>query len=227
MASIVGNRRIIFMACCIKEGLRRQSTTHNWSASRICQFRSHPSHLILILFSIGSLPRSYETPSPKLTPGEVLHTHTKRTKMAYNLSIEVFGPGDSPTHRSHWGFMINKPGNLEFGDLLQVEIIDSDRLWYGFAPRYATKIIDKAAVGMCKIADLTSQQRHDAIRVIEKEPAPRDSIGRCQDWTFDALLSLEIEELVPSGTSAFWKGMIGRPAREVAAACGTQWTAFA
>ncbi|KXG49677.1 Phospholipase/carboxylesterase/thioesterase [Penicillium griseofulvum] len=146
--------------------------------------------------------------------------------MAYNLSIEVFGPGDSPTHRSHWGFMINKPGNLEFGDLLQVEVIDSDRLWYGFAPRYATKIIDKAAVGMCKIADLTSQQRHDAIKVIEKEPAPRDSIGRCQDWTFDALLSLEIEELVPSGTSEFWKGMIGRPAREVAAACGTNWTAF-
>ncbi|OQE40228.1 hypothetical protein PENCOP_c006G04938 [Penicillium coprophilum] len=146
--------------------------------------------------------------------------------MAYNLSIEVFGPGDSPTHRSHWGFMINKPGNLEFGDLLQVEVIDADRLWYGFAPRYATKIIDKAAVGMCKIADLTSQQRHDAIKVIEKEPAPRDSIGRCQDWTFDALLSLEIEELVPPGTSEFWKGMIGRPAREVAAACGTKWTAF-
>ncbi|CAI7594271.1 unnamed protein product [Penicillium crustosum] len=140
---------------------------------------------------------------------------------------KVFGPGDSPTHRSHWGFMINKPGNLEFGDLLQVEIIDAGRLWYGFAPRYATKIVDKAAVGMCKIADLTSQQRHDAIKVIEKEPAPKNSIGRCQDWIFDALLALEIEELVPSGTSAFWKGMIGRPAREVAAACGTQWTAFA
>ncbi|KAJ5803940.1 uncharacterized protein N7518_000243 [Penicillium psychrosexuale] len=147
--------------------------------------------------------------------------------MAYNLSIEVFGSGDSPTHRSHWGFMINKPGNLEFGDLLQVEVVDSDRLWYGFAPRYATKIIDKAAVGMCKLTDLTSQQRHDVIKTIEKVPAPKNSIGLCQDWIFDALLSLEIEEFVPSGTSAFWKGMIGRPAREVAAACGTQWTAFA
>lgn len=146
--------------------------------------------------------------------------------MTYDLSIEVFGPGDIPTHRSHWGFMINKPGNLQFGDLLQVEIIDAQRLLYSYAPRYATKIVDKGAAGMCKIADLTSQQRHDAIKVIEKAPAPRNSTARCQDWVFDALLSLEVDELVPSGTSEFWKGMIGRPAREVAAACGTQWTAF-
>ncbi|KAJ5795156.1 hypothetical protein N7457_001755 [Penicillium paradoxum] len=146
--------------------------------------------------------------------------------MAYNLSIEVFGPGDIPTHRSHWGFMINRPGNLEFGDLLQVEVIDADRAWYSYAPRYATKIIDKGAAGMCKIADLTSQQRHEVIKVIEKSPAPRNSRGRCQDWVFDALLSLEVDELVPSGTSEFWKGMIGRPAKEVAAACGTQWMAF-
>ncbi|KAJ5146371.1 uncharacterized protein N7515_000935 [Penicillium bovifimosum] len=146
--------------------------------------------------------------------------------MAYTPSIEVFGPGDVPPHRSHWGFMINKPGNLKFGDLLQVEVINAERMWYGFAPRYATKIIDKGAVGMSKIAELTSQQRHDAIKVIEKEPAPRDSIGRCQDWVFDALLSLEVDELVSSETSEFWKGMIGKPAMEVAAACGTRWTAF-
>ncbi|KAJ5462762.1 hypothetical protein N7475_007706 [Penicillium sp. IBT 31633x] len=146
--------------------------------------------------------------------------------MAFNLSIEVFGPGDTPPHRSHWGFMINRPGNLEFGDLLQVQVIDAQRLWYGFAPRYATKIVDQAAVGMCKIAELTSQQRHEAIRVIEKEAAPRNGTSRCQDWVFDALLSLEIDELVPSGTSEFWKGMIGKPARDVAVACGTQWTAF-
>ena len=62
--------------------------------------------------------------------------------------------------------MINKPGNLEFGDLLQVEVIDANRLWYGFAPRYATKIIDKCAMGMCKIADLTSDQRREVITVI-------------------------------------------------------------
>lgn len=146
--------------------------------------------------------------------------------MDYNLSIEVFGPGTNPNFRSHWGFMINKPGNLEFGDLLQVEVIDANKLWYGFAPRYATKIIDKAAVGMCKITNLTSEQRRQAITIIEKEPAPRNGIGRYQDWMFDALISLEIEELVPPGTSEFWKGMVGRSAQEVAAACGNQWTAF-
>ncbi|CAG8944182.1 unnamed protein product [Penicillium salamii] len=146
--------------------------------------------------------------------------------MNYDLSIEVFGPGTNPNFRSHWGFMINKPGNLEFGDLLQVEVVDANKLCYGFAPRYATKIIDKGAVGMCKIANLTSEQRRQAITIIEKEPAPRNGVKKCQDWTFDALLSLEIEELVPSGTSEFWKGMVGRPAREVAEACSTRWLAF-
>lgn len=146
--------------------------------------------------------------------------------MDYNLSIEVFGPGAIPNFRSHWGFMINKPGNLEFGDLLQVEVIDARRLWYGFAPRYAIKIVDKGAVGMCKIANLTAKQRLDAISIIEKEPAPRNSIGKCQDWIFDSLISLEIEELVLPGTSEFWKRMIGKSAREVAEACGKQWTAF-
>jgi hypothetical protein len=52
--------------------------------------------------------------------------------------------------------MINRLGHLEFGDLLQVEVIDANRLWYGFAPRYATEIIEEYAVGICKIADLTS-----------------------------------------------------------------------
>lgn len=49
---------------------------------------------------------------------------------------------------------------------------------------------------------------------------------RCQDCVFDTLISLEIEELVPSGTSEFWKGMVGRSAVEVAEAYGMQWTAF-
>lgn len=146
--------------------------------------------------------------------------------MTYNLSIEVFGPGTDPEYRSHWGFMINKPDNLDFGDFLQVEVININNLWYEYTPRYGTKIIDRCAVGMCKIADLTPDQRSQAITVIKKEAAPRGNNKRCQDWVFDALLSLEIEDLVPSGTSEFWKGMIGKPAVEVAKACREQWTAF-
>jgi hypothetical protein len=53
--------------------------------------------------------------------------------------------------------------------------------------------------------------------------ALRDSKKRCQDWVFNTLISLEAEELVPSGMSEFWKGMVGKPARVVAQACGTKW----
>lgn len=145
--------------------------------------------------------------------------------MNYQLSIEVFGNGEDPNHRSHWGFMINQPPSLT-GDLFHVRIIDLTRLWYQFEPRYGTNIASMQAMGMCKIADLTPKQRLDAIEIITKEPAPRDGKRRCQDWVFDTLISLEAGELLPSGTSEFWKGMVGKPAREVAQACGAKWTRF-
>jgi hypothetical protein len=37
------------------------------------------------------------------------------------------------------------------------------------------------------------------------------------------LLSLEIEELVPAGTSGFWKVMIGKPAEYIKTAMGANW----
>jgi hypothetical protein len=142
--------------------------------------------------------------------------------MSYQLSVEVYGSGEDPNHRSHWGFMINQPSS-SIGDLLHVRVIDLEKLWYQFEERYGTNVVSMQAVGMCKIADLTPKQRQDAIAIIKKEDAPRDGKKRCQDWVFDTLISLEAEELVPSGTSEFWKGMVGKPARVVAQACGTKW----
>jgi hypothetical protein len=145
--------------------------------------------------------------------------------MAYQLSIEVFGSGEDPNHRSHWGFMIHQPPNTT-GDLLHVRLIDLYRLWYEFESRSNTDIVDMQALGLCRLAELTPQQRLQVIQVIKSEPAPRDGSRKCQDWVFSTLLSLEVEELVPDGTSEFWKGMVGRTAREVERSIGDRWTAL-
>lgn len=145
--------------------------------------------------------------------------------MAYHLSIEVFGSGEDPNHRSHWGFMIHQPPNTT-GDLLQVGLADLYRLWYEFESRSNTDIVDMQALGLCRLAESTPPQRRQVTQVIKSEPAPRDGSTKCQDWVFSTLLSLEVEELVPDGTSEFRKGMVGRTAREVERSIGDRWTAL-
>lgn len=145
--------------------------------------------------------------------------------MEYELSIMISGPGEDPEYRSHWGFFIQEPTEL-FGDLLHVKVIDLDRLWYQFEPCTGTSIATAKALGMVKIGNLSAKQRQEAIRTISSEPAPKDGRKRCQDWVFDTLLSLEINELVPSGTCQFWIEMVGKSAKAVQEAAGTEWTNF-
>ncbi|KAI9925357.1 hypothetical protein MW887_006285 [Aspergillus wentii] len=134
--------------------------------------------------------------------------------MAYRLSIQISGPGEDPIHRSHWAFMIYKP-HEDFGDLFDVKLIDLDKLWYQPDHRIGTSIIHERPIGMCKIANLDVPQRLRVIEVIKAEEAPRDGKRRCQDWVFDALISLEVEELVETGTAEKWKARIGKSAREL------------
>ena len=47
------------------------------------------------------------------------------------LSIVVSGPGTDPNHRSHWAFAIHET-NSEFGHILDVNVIDLQRLIYQF-----------------------------------------------------------------------------------------------
>ncbi|KAJ6155578.1 hypothetical protein N7470_006144 [Penicillium chermesinum] len=140
--------------------------------------------------------------------------------MQYQFSIEIFGHGEDPNHRSHWGFVIHRPPNTH-GDLLHVRPIDLKRLWYEFEPQYGTELNVMQALGLCKISTLDSEQRRQAITIIGAEPAPK---RWCQDWVFSTLIALEVEELVPPGASEFWKGLIGKTAREVQSAVGGNWS---
>lgn len=145
--------------------------------------------------------------------------------MSHHLCIEAIGSGEVPNHRSHWAFVIYKP--LEnFGDLYQVLPIDLERLWYQHDRREATNIKASQAIGMCTIAVLDAKTRWEAIRVIQNEPAPKDGKRRCQDWTIDVLIALEVEELVDPGTAEKWSRRVGMTTRELARSCGTDWVGF-
>ncbi|RDH33795.1 hypothetical protein BDQ94DRAFT_169871 [Aspergillus welwitschiae] len=146
---------------------------------------------------------------------------------SYELSIQIFGPGEDPHHRSHWGFLIAKPSSPT-GDLLHVQVIHLDNLWYQFEARINTPLRTMEtmmqAVGKVKLATLGGeQQRQQAIEVITASPAPRDGRKRFQDWVLDTLLSLEVEEVVPAGTCHFWEGLVGRSAAEVRERSGVEW----
>ncbi|KAB8078516.1 hypothetical protein BDV29DRAFT_144736 [Aspergillus leporis] len=145
--------------------------------------------------------------------------------MSYHLSILISGEGKDPKYRSHWAFVIHQPAQA-IGDLLHVRPIDIGRLWYEFEHRSNSDLILVDVIGLAKIADLDGSRRLQAIEVIKTEKAPRDGTRRCQDWVFSALIALEVEELVPAGTSKTWKGLMGRTATEVEGAAGQGWTSF-
>ncbi|KAK1139137.1 hypothetical protein N8T08_001260 [Aspergillus melleus] len=123
--------------------------------------------------------------------------------MSFQLCIEVFGNGDDPNHRYHWGFLFSRPED-DYGDLYHVQVIDLRKLWYQPDIREGTTIKTRQAVGMCKIALLDAARRAQAVKIIRDEPAPRDGKKRYQDWTVDVLISLEAEELVEPGTAEKW-----------------------
>jgi hypothetical protein len=142
--------------------------------------------------------------------------------MSYELSIVVYGPGTDPQHRSHWGLMINRVGE-EYGDLLHTQVINLERLWYQFEERSGAPVVSRQSEGRYKIAVLTEEKRRKAKDVIGKEPAPRDGKKRCQDWVLDVVIALEVEEIVDPGLSNTVGELVGKPAKDVAAAVGEAW----
>ncbi|RAL01714.1 uncharacterized protein BO80DRAFT_493138 [Aspergillus ibericus CBS 121593] len=122
----------------------------------------------------------------------------------FQLSITVFGSGEDPNNRPHWGFTIHQPST------------DLDKLWYQFAPRLGTDQVNLAtlqAVGICRLADLNRQQHPQVIQVIGGKPAPMDGTRRCQDWVLSTLISLGVG-----------RGMVSRRAATVEGAVWGGWT---
>lgn len=142
--------------------------------------------------------------------------------MTHELSITVFGPGTDPRYRSHWGFMIHRMGDT-YGELLHTKVLDLDRLWYQFEERSGASVISQQSEGRFKIATLSDGMRSKVKKVICAEPPPRDGQKRCQDWVLDVIVSLEVEELVDAGLSNQVQGLVGKSAKDLAAAVGSAW----
>ncbi|KAF2118758.1 hypothetical protein BDV96DRAFT_642934 [Lophiotrema nucula] len=142
--------------------------------------------------------------------------------MSYNLSVVVSGPGDDPNHRSHWAFALHAP-NSSIGNLLHVTVLDLDKLIYAFDKRKGVEVQSRSSEGYFKIASLSLEQYRRTDQIISQEPAPNNGRDRCQDWVQNCIIALEIEEIVPSGTSEWLSGLVGQPAATVASKAGARW----
>lgn len=169
-------------------------------------------------FSSSQCSRTIQTngsPSCGPSSGETL----------YELSITVSGRGLDPDDRSHWASMICRAGE-SFGDRLHVTLLDLQSLTYMFEVRSAVSLRDNQCEGRCTLAVWNSQQRQGGIKLIQNEPVPRDGRSRCQDWVLEVLTSLNIEDVIPTGTLERWNSVIGEPSAEVAAVLGSSWDSF-
>ncbi|KAF1977742.1 hypothetical protein BU23DRAFT_371282, partial [Bimuria novae-zelandiae CBS 107.79] len=141
----------------------------------------------------------------------------------YTLSIGVYGDGENPNHRSHWGFLIFSEGN-QVGNLLHVQLISLQGLIYQFETRSGVPLESQTCEGRVLLGYIESTKYNQLVKIISDEPAPRNNKDRCQDWTLECVIALEAEELLPAGTSNWVQGFVGKPSKDVAAAAGGRWT---
>lgn len=142
--------------------------------------------------------------------------------MPYNLSIIVEGPGLDSQNRSHWALALHTP-NSPLCTLLQVLVIDLNKLIYSFDKRSGADIQSKSSEGYFTIASLPPESYARAVHIISSEPAPNNGRDRCQDWVLNCVMALEIEEIIEAGTSEWLGGLVGQSAATVEGKAGARW----
>lgn len=134
--------------------------------------------------------------------------------------MTIGGPGTS--EHAHWGFVIHEPSNW-FGDLLHVRVIDIPSNRFIFENRTGHELVSQDAWGLCKITMLNTAQRTKVISILSNERPPLGGTKDCQDWVLDALVSLEVEELVPDGTTQIWTSRAGKETDVIKREAGADW----
>jgi hypothetical protein len=92
----------------------------------------------------------------------------------YTLSIGVDGDGEDPNHRSHWGFLLFKPGN-EVGNLLHVQLISLEGLVYQFETRSGEPLESQSSEGSVFLGHIEPTKYNQVVKIISEEPAPRNN----------------------------------------------------
>lgn len=144
----------------------------------------------------------------------------------HHLSIVIEGKGLYDETRSHWAFAIH-PENENIGTILQVLVIDKERLLYQFDLRKGVDVRSLGSEGSFTLAKLKYEQVSQVRDIISSEPAPRNGTDRCQDWVLGAVIALEEAELVPEGSCDAIANLVGKSAVDVARTVGDRWTATA
>ncbi|RPA84248.1 hypothetical protein BJ508DRAFT_412937 [Ascobolus immersus RN42] len=141
---------------------------------------------------------------------------------ALQLSLLIEGVGISHDTPSHWAFALHS-ANSTTCTLLNVLVLDDSipqaRRVYGLDRRDGHEMINNDSQGRLLLApDLTAIQYKKASEVIEAEPAPLNAKGEgenCQNWCLNALVDLEVEELVEAGLSEWLGSLVGKSAQFV------------
>jgi hypothetical protein len=142
--------------------------------------------------------------------------------MSYYLSVVVDGLGDDPKNRSHWAFALHA-SNASIGTILQVLVLNLDRLVYGFDKRKGVDVQSTSSEGYLTIANLSLEQKYQANEIISQQSAPRNGKDRRQDWVQNYVIALEVEEIIEAGTSEWLLDLVGQPASTVKSKAGIRW----
>jgi hypothetical protein len=92
----------------------------------------------------------------------------------YTLSIGVYGDGENPNHRSHWGFLIFQEG-CEVANLLHVSLISLVGLIYQFETRGGQALESQTCEGRILLGYIEPTKYHKVVGIISSEPAPRNN----------------------------------------------------
>ncbi|ORY14749.1 hypothetical protein BCR34DRAFT_211001 [Clohesyomyces aquaticus] len=130
--------------------------------------------------------------------------------------------GDDPNNRCHWSFVFHDAG-AEIGNLFQVLVIDLDRLCYQFDRRDGVDILNPTSEGRFEVVTIRASRYRHATAILKKEPSPWNGTDRCQDWTVNCLIALEVEEMIPPGTAQWVNELVGKSATELAHVLGCRW----
>lgn len=79
------------------------------------------------------------------------------------------------------------------------------------------------AWGLCKISSLDNAQRSKVISTLSSEKPPSGGAKDCQDWVIDALVALEVEDLVPGGTAQNWSSRTSKQTNAIKNEVGVNW----
>ncbi|KAF2092276.1 hypothetical protein K490DRAFT_32490 [Saccharata proteae CBS 121410] len=140
----------------------------------------------------------------------------------YQLSIILYDQDGESIDGSHWGLIFHMDDS-EVGNLFHVTLLDPKLQVYQLDQRHGYLIHSKNSSGYFNVARISQYQCVWAAGIIEKETIPVDATATCKEWVLNCLISLEVEELVPAGTSLWLEPLLKLPLEDIVDRLEDKW----